>query len=116
MHRRVTEAQGASPLTIPWETLAAALIVLAALALLITLIARRRGGPSEADNAEVLENLDGQIMALLHQSGGDMTQAEICQALGAPLQAVTSMLHDMEERGWVTRRWVAERYTFRVSV
>ncbi len=115
MHHRIAQAHSAPPI-IPWELLALALVCLAALVLVVALIARRRPTRSEGTAPEVLENLDGQIMALLHQAGGDMTQAEICQALGAPLQAVASMLHDMQERGWVTRRWVAEHYTFRVSV
>jgi len=100
-----------------WVVLAVVLVALGAAALLVWLLMRGRSGASRSETAEgeALENLDGQIMAMLHQAGGAMTQVQIRNALDLPLDRVASVLRELEERGEVHRSWDTDRYTYSVS-
>jgi len=99
----------------PW--LIVGLIALAALVgLLIWLLARggeasptQRSGEREAE-----ENLDGQIMAMLHQAGGPLLQTEIAANLSVSTERAALALRDMVDRGRVYRKWEADHYTYRV--
>lgn len=99
----------------PW--LIAGLIALAALiGLIIWLVARGGEAPGRHRSAEreVEENLDGQIMAMLHQAGGSLLQTEIAANLGVSTERVACALRDMVDSGRVQRKWEADRYTYRV--
>ena len=93
------------------------LLVAASAALLVWwLTSRRRGelSPQEASAHEVRDNVDGQIMAMLHQAGGAMPQSHIRVALGLPIDEVAVALRRLEEQGRVLRAWQPNEYTFSV--
>jgi uncharacterized membrane protein len=71
-------------------------------------------GLSRSRQREVEENLEGQVMAMLHQAGGAMTQTEIRANLDLPVDRVASRLRELEEKGRIHRHWEADRYTFTV--
>jgi hypothetical protein len=60
------------------------LALLAGLVLLIWWLASRRRPEASPDDAqaEARENLEGQIMAMLHQAGGSVPQSHIVASLG----------------------------------
>jgi hypothetical protein len=93
------------------------LVAVAGIALLVWwLTSTRRGevSPEEASAQEVRENLDGQIMAMLHQTGGAMPQSHIRVALGLPTDEVAVALRRLEEQGRILRAWQPNEYTFSV--
>jgi uncharacterized membrane protein len=94
-----------------------AVAVVVGLALLIRwLLSRRRPevSPEEAAQAEIRGNLEGQIMAMLHQAGGAMSQSDIRAALGLSVEEVAAVLRRLEEEGRILRTWQAQEYTFSV--
>jgi len=94
-----------------------AVAVVAGVALLIWWLFFRRfseASPDEAAQEEVRRNLDGQIMAMLHQAGGAIPQSHIRVALGLATDEVAGALRRLEEQGRVARAWQAEEYTFSV--
>jgi uncharacterized membrane protein len=115
MHHRMQAEPIAGGADFPW--LIVGLIALTALiGLIIWLVVRGgeasdQGHPSER---EIEENLDGQILAMLHQAGGSMLQTEIAANLGLPAQRVATALRKLTDSGRVTRKWEAGRYTYRV--
>ncbi|MBU0608958.1 MAG: hypothetical protein KKI08_13820 [Armatimonadetes bacterium] len=93
------------------------LIALAGVAVLVWwLSSRRRPEPSseEAAQEETRQNLDGQIMAMLHQAGRAMPQSHMRVALSIPIDELAVALRRLEEQGRVLRTWQAEEYTFTV--
>jgi hypothetical protein len=95
-----------------------ALVVVGGLALVIWWFSSRRHPRASAEQAardEIRENLDGQIMAMLHQAGGNVPQSQICAALGLPVAELAEALRRLEEEGQVRRAWQAEGYTFSVG-
>ena len=63
---------------------------------------------------EVEENLEGQILSMLHQAGGSLLQTEIAAQLDTPLERVSGVLRDLQDSGRVQRAWEAGRYTYRI--
>jgi uncharacterized iron-regulated membrane protein len=94
-----------------------ALALLAVVAVLIWGLASRRrpeAPPEDAAQTEIRENLDGQIMSMLHQAGGTMPQSDIAANLDLSVDEVAVALRQMEEQGRISRTWRAEDYTFTV--
>ncbi len=61
-----------------------------------------------------LEEFEGQVLAMLFQHGGQMSQLQIASALGLPAERVAERLHKMEVEEQIERRWSAEEYTYSV--
>ncbi|MGC9319334.1 MAG: hypothetical protein ACP5KN_14980 [Armatimonadota bacterium] len=99
----------------PW--LMVGLIALAALiGIIIWLVAQgENAGRKRSSQAEVEGNLEGQIMAMLHQAGGSMLQTEIAVNLDVSTECVACALRDMVDSGRVSREWRADQYTYRVT-
>ena len=100
----------------PWPIwVALAALALAVIVVVIWLMTRpARVDEAEDPQAAVPENLDGQILAMLHQAGRAMAQTEIRANLDLPLDRVASILRDLEEKGRIHRHWQTDRYTFTV--
>ena len=116
MHRGPGAVSAAGGADFPW--LIVGLIALAALiGLIIWLVAQGGEGEGRTPVAEreVEENLDGQIMAMLHQAGGSMLQTEIAANLDVSTECVACTLRDMVDSGRVHREWKAGEYTYRVT-
>lgn len=98
-----------------WPIIAGVALV-ALIGLVVWLMMRdraTRGVQSEETDRKNL-NLQGQIMAMLHQAGGALRQTEIATSLARPLERVALALHELERDGFVTREWVATDYTYAV--
>jgi uncharacterized membrane protein len=93
-------------------------LVLAALSIILILICRRTkqkiAGLSESQQA-ALENFEAQILSLLVQHGGGMTQIEIRNCLDLPGDMVAEKLLEMERQGMINRKWLTTDYTYHVS-
>jgi uncharacterized membrane protein len=101
----------------PTIILGAAILVASALVAFV-LLKKRRNGDRQAEESleqEALDNLEGQIMAMLNEYGGALTQDTIRDNLGLPLAVVSSALLEMEKAGRITREWEIKEYTFRVK-
>jgi uncharacterized membrane protein len=61
---------------------------------------------------EVLENFDPQVLSLLTQNGGCLTQLEIRNHLGLPVELVAQRLLAMEKEHLIDRKWLTDEYTF----
>jgi len=110
--RIVTESAGTG-----WLLPVAILAGIALLAVLVWVLSRQsaaEGGSRSAPGA-VEGNLDGQVMAMLHQSGEPLSQLRIAANLDLPVQRVAGVLKDLEDQGQITRRWEAEEYTYSVK-
>ncbi|MFO8079705.1 MAG: winged helix-turn-helix transcriptional regulator [Armatimonadota bacterium] len=115
MHHGPGAVSGAGGAGFPW--LIVGLIALATLiGLLIWLVARGKERPGQQCSAEreVEENLEGEILAMLHQAGGSLLQTEIAANLNVSTERVARALRDMVDSGRVHRTWEAGRYTYRV--
>lgn len=66
------------------------------------------------EEGEIPENLDGQILAMLTQFGGEMKQSEICANLNLSVKILADELNRLEKEGRIRRRWLKEDYTFSV--
>lgn len=86
-----------------WSTSLVFLTVMVVVLLLaLALFWRQKQLPPQSDvDAEVYENMDGQISSMLLQAGGSLTQDSI---------------NMMEKRGEVVRKWLASDYTYLVSL
>ncbi|MFP4250425.1 MAG: hypothetical protein ACLFU7_12245 [Armatimonadota bacterium] len=84
--------------------------------LIVWLVARGEEASEGTGSSEreVEENLDGQILAMLHQAGGSMLQTEIAANLNVSTECVACALRDMVDSGRVHRKWEAGRYTYRI--
>ena len=78
--------------------------------------AKREFRPGGAARAEIYEDLDGQIRALLAQAGGALNQDEIRDHLDIPVTDVAQALHALEKSGEIARDWDAGAYTYRVKL
>jgi hypothetical protein len=56
-----------------------------------------------------------EILSMLRQQGGPLSQKEIVDMLSGDLEELAAALHDMEEQGLVHRKWQAEQQTYLVS-
>jgi len=93
------------------------LLVVAGTAWLVWWLFSHRRPESSSEDAppgEIRQNLDGQIMAMLHQAGRAMPQSHMRVALGIPIDELAVALRRLEEQGRVLRTWQAEEYTFTV--
>ena len=64
---------------------------------------------------ETLENIDAQILSMLIQKGGSLKQTEIATNLDLPQDVITTTLLDLEKQDTITREWLAEEFTYRIS-
>lgn len=79
-------------------------------------MSRRRGelSPQKASAQEVGANIDGQIMAILHQTKGVMPPSPIRVALGLSIEKVAVALRRLEEQNRVLRAWQPNEHTLSV--
>ena len=98
------------------------LVVVAAtvfFAVLALVLRRRRElkarltGLNEAQR-QTLEEFESQVLALLSQHGGQLSQQQIASVLGLPAELVAEELQEMEAEGQIERRWSTEQYTYAV--
>jgi uncharacterized membrane protein len=101
------------------QIMVVAALLLAATALVVSLTAKRHrnrnSDPEDVRKREALDNLEGQILAMLTEYGGSLTQDAIQDNLGLPIDVVASTLLEMEKAGQITREWESKKYTFRVG-
>jgi len=64
---------------------------------------------------ETLENIDAQILSMLIQHGGSLKQNEITSNLDLPQDIITTTLLDLEKQDMITREWLADEFTYRIS-
>ena len=95
--------------------LVGSLLVIAVIALFAART-KRDARPGGAGRAEIYEDLDGQIRALLAQAGGALNQDEIRDYLDIPVTEVAKALHSLEKSGEIARDWEAGAYTYRVKL
>ena len=72
--------------------------------------AKRRAAVGGTD--KVRGNLEGQILSMLSQAGGSLTQSQIRGNLDLPVAEVAQALRQLEEKGLVAREWNTDAYTF----
>jgi uncharacterized membrane protein len=101
-----------------WVLIGAIGVILLFVAVALVLRRRRvqasqRKGLSEAQRY-TLEEFEGQVLAMLFQHGGQLSQLQIASSLGLPAERVAERLHKMETEGQIERRWSAEEYTYSV--
>lgn len=60
--------------------------------------------------------LEAEILALVCQRGGPISQPDIAALSGAHMEEVGSVLHNLEARGLVYREWSREDHCYIVSV
>ena len=85
-------------------------VVLLVLWLLGRRQAKRRAASAKED--KVRGNLEGQILSMLSQAGGSLTQSQIRGNLDLPVAEVAQALRQLEEKGLVAREWNTDAYTF----
>jgi len=93
------------------------LLIAVAIAAAWLLATRERdSGELAASGQKAPPNLDGQIMAMLHQMGRPVTQIEISLALDVPTATLASAMERLESSGWVRRTWDPAGYTYSVAL
>lgn len=115
MHHAMSATDGVSMGVSGWFTGLLVALVLAALVCLLWLLGRdreRRG----RDAKKACEDADCQVLAMLHQAGGTMSQTAIREALDLPVDVVGSVLAELERDAKIERTWVGSEYTFGVRV
>lgn len=102
---------------LPWPTvgIVAVAVLVGLIVWLVAMEWQRATGRDRSDAEEVEANLEGQILAMLHQAGGSLLQTEISVNLDVPTEAVARTLRDLQDSGRVTRSWQAGEYTYRVT-
>jgi len=101
----------------PWLILG--LVALAALVGVIIWVVAQGGATSGRKRSaarEVEENLEGQIMAMVHQAGTPLSQIEIALALDVATAKVAAAARELERKGWITRAWDPLEYTYHVEL
>jgi uncharacterized membrane protein len=108
------------PVLPAWSLVLIGAIGVTLLFVAVALVLRRRRvqasqlkGLSEAQRY-TLEEFEGQVLAMLSQHGGHLSQPQIASALGLPAERVAERLHKMEAEEQIERRWSAEEYTYSV--
>ena len=92
----------------------AAAVFLLALWLVGRRQAKRRAASGGTD--KVRGNLEGQILSMLSQAGGSLSQSQIRANLDLPVAEVAEALRKLEDQGLVSREWKTDAYTFNVHV
>ena len=95
----------------------AVLGALAALALILWLVFRSRViGPSSLSEHQrrTLPGEEADLLAMLRQNGGPMTQPEICECTGQTPEDIASLLRSLEDKGLVERYWQSEGRAYSV--
>jgi uncharacterized membrane protein len=64
---------------------------------------------------ETLDSFDSPVLSMLTQHGGCLTQQEIRNHLGLPVELVAQKLLDLEKEGSIQRKWLTDDYTFCVQ-
>lgn len=103
-------------ITTPWLILGIIALAIVVGVLIWLLLQREPRRSSERfEKREVEENLEGQIMAMLHQAGGALLQTEIAANLDISVKRVAPILNALEEKRWIRREWRAGEYTYTVA-
>ena len=76
--------------------------------------AKRRAACAKED--KVHGSLEGQILSMLSQAGGALSQSRIRANLDLPVAEVAEALRKLEDQGLVSREWNTDAYTFNVHV
>jgi len=116
MHHHAQEAVTSSGAG--WIVPALVLLLIAVVIAVAWLLTGRERGPdsSASSSDEPRPNLEGQIMAMLHQAGRPVSQIEISLALDVPAAKLASALEPLERRGWISRAWDPAGYTYSVAL
>ncbi len=92
---------------------AGALIVLAVLLFSRAGRPRDRGATDEGASADPVP-LQGQVLALLRQKGGPVSQGGLCRQLNGEPREVARALHRLEEAQLIERYWQPGRSDYAV--
>lgn len=68
-------------------------------------------GLSKAE-AEKLSPEQSDILAMLRQKGGPLSQSRICEDTGKPSEEIASHLRVLENKGLVQRKWDSEKRAY----
>jgi len=83
----------------------------AALAIVLWIVLRNRligaSGLCEHET-QTLPGEEADLLAMLRQKGGPMTQPEICENTGRTPEDIAALLQSLEDRGLVKRDWQPE--------
>ena len=93
--------------------------VIAGVFLLVTWLLGKRQARRDAalpKGARARGNLEGQILSMLSQAGGSLSQSRIRANLDLSVAEVAEALRQLEEKGLVAREWNTDAYTFNVHV
>lgn len=79
---------------------------------------KSEGNPSAPKDNEmkVMYGENIQILEMLRQQGGPMSQAEISEQMGTETERIAGVLKDMEAKGLIERHWDAAKKTFIVAL
>ena len=89
----------------------------AALAIVLWLVFRNRvigvSGLSEHER-QTLPGEEADLLAMLRQKGGPMTQPEICENTGRTPEDIAALLQSLEDRRLIQRHWQPEAKAYSV--
>jgi DNA-binding MarR family transcriptional regulator len=89
----------------------------AALAFILWLVFRNRvigaSGLCEHER-QTLPGEEADLLAMLRQKGGPMTQPDICENTGRTPEDIAALLQSLEDRGLVKRDWQPEGKAYTV--
>ena len=109
-----------APVLPAWMWVVIAVVGVLLIAAAVLFILRRRTGESGSEalserQRQTLEDFETQVLALLSQRGGTMSQTQIVSTLGLPAHLVAEKLNEMECQELIDRRWETDEYTYRVK-
>ena len=104
--------------TLAWGAIALVGLVLLVIAVIL-IVRHRRAKLAQLEELNetqrhTLEEFETQVLALLSQHGGQLSQVRIAAALGLPSELVADRLLEMEAQGLIERDWTVEEYTYSV--
>jgi len=59
--------------------------------------------------------IESPILSMLIQHGGSLKQNEIAINLDLPQDIITSSLLDLEKQDMISREWLSDEFTYRIS-
>ena len=63
-----------------------------------------------------LPRVEREILAMLRQNGGPMTQSEIIDVLPGDLEDLAEVMKGMEDKGLIDRKWTPEKGSYVVTL
>jgi len=101
-----------------WGAIALAVLVLLVVAVIL-IVRHRRAKQAQLEELNetqrhTLEEFETQVLVLLSQHGGQLSQFRIAAVLGLSSELVADRLLEMEAQGLIERDWTVEEYTYSV--